>query len=134
MRTLTSDFNFDLPEVPENYIHRIGRTGRADKTGIAISFVTEREREQRTAVEHLMKYPIPVVPLPDSLVISDELTDDEQPKIHMKIVEPKMPNRENVGPAFHEKALKNQKVNVRRDHAAEKMLKYGRPIKRSGKK
>jgi ATP-dependent RNA helicase RhlE len=126
--------NFDMPEVPENYIHRIGRTGRADKKGIAISFITEREADQQAAVEQLMKYQIPIVPLPDSLVISDELTEDEQPKINMKIIEPKAPKREDVGPAFHEKALKNQKVNVRRDHAAEKMLKYGRPIKRSGKK
>lgn len=136
--------NFDLPgpvrrsdgtaDVPENYIHRIGRTGRADKTGIAISFITEHEVEQQAAIEQLMNYPIPVVPLPENLVISDELTEDEQPKIHMKIIEPKAPKREDVGPAFHEKALKNQKVNVRRDHAAEKMLKYGRPIKRSGKK
>ena len=126
--------NFDLPDVPENYIHRIGRTGRADKTGIAISFVTERETGQQTAIEQLMQYKISMLPLPENLVISDELTDDEQPKIHMKIVEPKVPKREDVGPAFHQKSAKNQKVNVRRDHAAEKMLKYGRPIKRSGKK
>jgi ATP-dependent RNA helicase RhlE len=126
--------NFDMPEVPENYIHRIGRTGRADKKGIAISFITEREADLQAAVEQLMKYQIPILPLPENLVISDELTDDEQPKINMKIIEPKAPKREDVGPAFHEKALKNQKVNVRRDHAAEKMLKYGRPIKRSGKK
>jgi ATP-dependent RNA helicase RhlE len=32
-----------VPEVPENYIHRIGRTGRADKKGIAISFITEKK-------------------------------------------------------------------------------------------
>ena len=126
--------NFDLPEVPENYIHRIGRTGRADKTGIAVSFVMENEIGQQTAIEQLMHYQIPMLPLPDSLVISDELTEDEQPRIYMKIIEPKAPKREDVGPAFHEKAAKNQKVNVRRDHAAEKMLKYGRPIKRSGKK
>lgn len=131
--------NFDLPDVPEQYIHRIGRTGRADKNGIAISFVTERDTEGQTAIEQLMKYTIPIVLLPDSLVISDELTEDEQPKIRMKIIEPKAPKREAVGrnaasPAFHEKAAKNRKVNIRRDHAAEKMLKYGRPIKRSGKK
>lgn len=126
--------NFDLPEVPENYVHRIGRTGRADKNGIAISFITERGMDQQMAIEQLMQYKVPMLPLPESLVISDELTEDEQPKIHMKIIEPKAPKREDVGPAFHEKALKNQKVNIRRDHAAEKMLKYGRPIKRSGKK
>jgi ATP-dependent RNA helicase RhlE len=37
-------FNFDIPEVPENYIHRIGRTGRADKKGVAISFITETRK------------------------------------------------------------------------------------------
>lgn len=131
--------NFDLPEEPESYIHRIGRTGRADKTGVAIAFVTEKESERQTAIEQLMNYAIPLLPLPADLAISDELTDDEQPTVRMKIVEPKVPRREEVGrnaapAAFHEKSLKNQKVNVRRDHAAEKRAKYGRPIKRSGKK
>lgn len=39
---VTHVFNFDMPEVPEHYIHRIGRTGRADKKGVAISFITEK--------------------------------------------------------------------------------------------
>jgi ATP-dependent RNA helicase RhlE len=126
--------NFDMPAEPENYIHRIGRTGRADKTGVAISFVTEAETPQQAAVETLMNYPIPVMPLPDGLPISDKLTDDETPKVFMKTIDVKPIKREDVGPAFHEKSAKNQKVNVRRDHAAEKMKKYGKPIKRSGKK
>ena len=37
-------FNFEIPEIQEQYIHRIGRTGRADKDGIAISFYTKRRR------------------------------------------------------------------------------------------
>lgn len=126
--------NFDLPEVPENYIHRIGRTGRADRTGIAISFITESDQEKQTAIEQLMNQPIQILPLPENLVISDELTADEKPKVYMKSIEVKPPRRDDVGPAFHEKIAKNKKVNVRRDIAAEKMLKYGRPIKRSGKK
>ncbi|GAB2563607.1 DEAD/DEAH box helicase [Spirosoma aerophilum] len=126
--------NFDLPEVPENYIHRIGRTGRADREGIAISFMTENTREQQEAIEQLMNQPIPMQPLPENLVISDELTDDEKPKVHMKSIEVKIVRREDVGPAFHEKSAKNQKVNVRRNIAEEKMLKYGRPIKRVGGK
>ena len=48
--------NFDIPEVPENYIHRIGRTGRADKKGIAITFITEKEKPLLAAIEALMKY------------------------------------------------------------------------------
>jgi ATP-dependent RNA helicase RhlE len=126
--------NFDTPDVPESYIHRIGRTGRADKKGIAITFITEAEKEKLAAIETLMNYQVPRLPLPEKLTISDELTDDEKPKVYMKTIEAKAPKREDVGPAFHEKLAKNKKVNVRRDHAAEKMLKYGRPIKRSGKK
>ncbi|WAC15454.1 DEAD/DEAH box helicase [Dyadobacter pollutisoli] len=127
-------FNFDIPEIPENYIHRIGRTGRADKKGVAISFITEREKEFLTLIEELMDYQIPITPLPETLKISEILTPDEEPKIFMKNIDVKLPKRESVGAAFHEKAAKNQKVNVRRNHAQEKMQKYGRPIKRSGKK
>ena len=126
--------NFDLPEVPENYIHRIGRTGRAEVDGIAIAFITPADEEKQAAIEALMNYTIPVLPLPENLVISDVLTENEKPVVYMKIPDIKTPKREEVGPAFHEKLDKNKKVNVRRDHAAEKMLKYGRPIKRSGKK
>ena len=127
-------FNFDIPEVPENYIHRIGRTGRADRKGIAISFITEREKPFQEQIEELMDFAIPILPLPEDLKISEILLPDEEPKIFMKNIELKRPKREDVGPAFHEKKAKNQKVNVRRDHAKEKMAKYGRPIKRSGKK
>jgi ATP-dependent RNA helicase RhlE len=127
-------FNFDIPEVPENYIHRIGRTGRADKKGVAISFITEREKEFQTLIEELMDYEIPIIPLPETLKISEILTPDEEPKIFMKSIDMKLPKRDSVGAAFHEKAAKNQKVNVRRNHAQEKMQKYGRPIKRSAKK
>lgn len=126
--------NFDLPEIPENYIHRIGRTGRADKKGDAISFITERDQEALEAIQELMQFEIPIEPLPENLKISDILTPDEEPKIHMKDISYKLPKREPGGAAFHEKKAKNQKVNVRRNHAQEKMEKYGRPIKRSGKK
>ncbi|MCE7040919.1 DEAD/DEAH box helicase [Dyadobacter sp. CY312] len=126
--------NFDIPEIPENYIHRIGRTGRADKKGKAISFITEKDQELKEAIEDLMQYEIPMQTLPENVKISEILTPDEEPKINMKNIDVKLPKRESVGAAFHQKIPKNLKVNVRRDHAAEKMQKYGRPIKRSGKK
>jgi ATP-dependent RNA helicase RhlE len=81
-----------------------------------------------------MDYEIPIIPLPETLKISEILTPDEEPKIFMKSIDMKLPKRDSVGAAFHEKAAKNQKVNVRRNHAQEKMQKYGRPIKRSAKK
>ena len=47
--------NYDLPEVPEIYVHRIGRTGRAGATGIATSFCGRDERDQLRQIERLMK-------------------------------------------------------------------------------
>lgn len=127
-------FNFDIPDEPENYIHRIGRTGRADRQGIAISFISDREKEYQESIEELMNYQIPMVALPEGLEISEVLTPDEEPKVAMKNILVKPPKREESGPAFHEKAAKNQKVNVRRNIAKEKMAKYGKPIKRGAKK
>ena len=125
--------NFDIPEVPEMYIHRIGRTGRADKNGIAIAFITEKEKEQQATIEQLMNYAIPILPLPEDLVISDVLTEDEKPKVNMKNPGVKIHLSDTFGGAFHEKIEKNKKVNVRRNHAEEMMKKYGKPIKKTRK-
>ncbi len=131
---VTHVINFDIPETPENYVHRIGRTGRADKKGIAFSFITKNDDEFVEAIQELMAFEIPLHPLPENLKISEILTPDEEPKINMKNIEFRKLKMDDVGPAFHEKKAKNQKVNVRRDYALEKQMKYGRPIKRSGKK
>lgn len=54
-------FNFDLPNVPETYVHRIGRTGRAGNEGIAISFCAAEERKELKDIEKLAAIKIPVV-------------------------------------------------------------------------
>ena len=131
---VTHVINFDTPEVPENYIHRIGRTGRADKEGIAITFITERETPQLDAIETLMNYKVPVLPLPLHLSISEVLTEDEIPKVFMKTIQLKLPKKEDVGPAFHEKSAKNQKVNFVVRKKDRMMKKYGKPITRGQKK
>lgn len=58
---LSHVFNFDLPEVPEDYVHRIGRTGRAGFGGTAIAFCDEPEMKLLKAVEKLISKTIPVV-------------------------------------------------------------------------
>lgn len=126
--------NFDLPEVPENYIHRIGRTGRADRQGMAISFITEKEAAFREAIETLMQYEIPDRPLPPHLEISTELTEDEQPKVYHKEVQLKVVKREG-GAAFHEKSAKNSRPQQKKQSHKEKMMaKYGKPKTRGAKK
>ena len=131
---VTHVINFDVPEVPENYIHRIGRTGRADKKGIAISFITEKEKALQASIENLMNFKISLVALPENLVISDELTEDEKPKVFMKTIQLKIPKKEERGPAFHPKSAKNSKVNFIVKKKDRMMKKYGKPIKRAPKK
>ncbi|MCB2131031.1 MAG: ATP-dependent helicase, partial [Rhodobacteraceae bacterium] len=52
--------NYDLPEVPDNYVHRIGRTARAGREGEAIAFCTPDEADQLRDIQKLMKIEIPV--------------------------------------------------------------------------
>jgi len=53
--------NFDLPDEPETYVHRIGRTARAGASGIALSFCAFEERASLHAIERLIREPLPVI-------------------------------------------------------------------------
>jgi ATP-dependent RNA helicase RhlE len=64
--------NFDLPNVPEQYVHRIGRTARAGAEGIAIAFCSDEERAYLRDIERLTRQRIEVVPLPDGFTASVE--------------------------------------------------------------
>lgn len=57
---VTHVFNYDLPDDAEDYVHRIGRTGRAGKSGHAISFACEKYALNLPAIEEYIKHPIPV--------------------------------------------------------------------------
>ncbi len=131
---VTHVINFDTPDEPENYMHRIGRTGRADRPGIAITFITPKEKPLQENIEALMNYKIPLLPLPEHLQISDELTEDEKPKVFMKEIQLKLPKKEEAGPAFHEKSAKNSKVNFVVRRKDRMMAKYGKPKTRGQKK
>lgn len=58
-------FNFDLPEVPEQYVHRIGRTARAGREGEAVSLICDGERNLLRAIERLTDVKLDGLPLPD---------------------------------------------------------------------
>ena len=57
---ITHVINFDLPNDPESYVHRIGRTARAGATGVALSFCDPEERGQLRDIERLIKRRLPV--------------------------------------------------------------------------
>lgn len=125
--------NFDLPEQPESYIHRIGRTGRADRKGEAISLISDFETDMLSSIEALMEYTVPLQDKPENLEISDVLTEAEMPEIRMKNVLAPLPKMSDTG-AFHEKKAKNQKVNVKVRYKDKMHAKYGKPKTRGQKR
>jgi ATP-dependent RNA helicase RhlE len=120
--------NFELPEDPEIYIHRIGRTGRAQQNGTSISMISPREVDLRLAIEELMGEKITISETPSFIEVSDRLMIFEIDEPVMKVLMPK--KKVDIGPAFHEKKEKNKKVNVRRNIEAEKKRKYGKSYKK----
>jgi len=60
--------NFELPNVPEQYVHRIGRTARAGNDGIAISFVADDERPYLRDIEKLIRQKVPLKALPENFL------------------------------------------------------------------
>ncbi len=124
--------NFDTPSFPENYMHRIGRTGRAEHEGNSILFYTNKEEEAKVAIEQLMKIEIPKIDFPDEVEISEELTPDERPK-EVERNNPHKRNEEERGAAFHEKSKKNSKVNLGGSYRREIVKKYKKPKTRGDK-
>lgn len=73
---VTHVINFDMPNEPESYVHRIGRTGRAGAAGIAMSFCSSAEREELRAIEKLIGKPVPPAPnQPAPMPPSDSRSD-----------------------------------------------------------
>jgi len=118
--------NFDIPETTENYVHRIGRSGRADAKGDSISFILPNDAEMVLKIEELMHYAIPRAEIPEAVEISEILNPDEMPQVKMPDYKIKIKLNEGGG-AFHEKSEKNQKVNVRKTRGQQMREKYGKP-------
>ncbi|MBB4077406.1 ATP-dependent RNA helicase RhlE [Lewinella aquimaris] len=119
--------NVDTPDLPENYMHRIGRTGRADRTGTAITFTTEAELPHLESIETLMDRRVEVLPFPEEVEISDTLIPEEMPVSNQPIPEVKI----QVSPegAFHEK----KELNKKRPMTRQELQKHRSKLK-SGKK
>lgn len=125
---------FDTPVYPENYMHRIGRTGRAEHEGKSILFYTEKEKRGKDAIEELMKFKIKELPFPaDDVVINHELTPEERPKV--KELNTRVKKRKpDSGGSHHEKSAKNSKVNEEGGSYRRKLAeKYKKPKTRGDK-
>ncbi len=125
--------NFDTPDYPENYMHRIGRTGRAERKGVSILLSTEKEQESRERIEELMKMKIDVLDIPEYVEVSKELIEEERNVIKERYNPTKRRDEDAPGPAFHEKSEKNQKVNLGGSYRREIAKKYKKPKTRGDK-
>ncbi|MEO0779787.1 MAG: DEAD/DEAH box helicase [Bacteroidota bacterium] len=125
--------NFDLPEQAEDYLHRIGRTGRMEHRGMAISMVSDAEEPLREAIETLMQQMIPMEDLPAEVPVATELIEAEKSQDGQKNFL-RVPSLKKSRGAFHEKKDKNKKVNLGNAYRRKQKAKYKKPIKRSGKK
>ncbi len=76
--------NFDLPDVPEQYVHRIGRTARAGADGIAIAFCAPDERGNLRDIERTTRQRLPVMPLPADFMASAEAFKRLKPPVEAK--------------------------------------------------
>ena len=120
---ITHVINFEIPEVQEQYIHRIGRTGRADKNGIAVSFITKKEETLLLDIEILMDKALLVKDFPTEVKINPVKIASEKDEIVMKNAN--VIKLEEGGGAFHEKKDKNKKENWGGPHARKLPKKIG---------
>ena len=127
--------NVDVPLFPENYLHRIGRTGRAQRKGTSVVLCSPQEEKNLEDIEALMKQDVPIIDFPENVDISKELTPEERPE-SKEIYNPlnrRQDDEDAPGPAFHEKKDKNKKVNLGGSYRRTISQKYKKPKTRGDK-
>ncbi len=102
--------NFDVPIVIEDYVHRIGRTGRAFQTGDAITFCNPAEEYYIHKIEKLIRQQLPVSEIPEGVFV-EKTGFDERQAIAREIDAQKRKDNPEFQGAFHEKKAANQRVN-----------------------
>jgi ATP-dependent RNA helicase RhlE len=107
--------NYDLPNVPEQYVHRIGRTARAGAGGKAISFCAPDERAYLRDIERLTKQGVPVLETDFSLAAPR--ADDRTPRPKGPAGRPQRPQQRNHGPKRHHGSDAHGKAHAKQGHS-----------------
>jgi ATP-dependent RNA helicase RhlE len=131
---ISTVFSFDTPFYAENYIHRIGRTGRAEREGRVVLLYNEKEITLKDEIESLMSYTIPFQELPTEVEISSKLIPEEmdKPTVSQEISD-KNPGRKMVA-SVHKKSAKNSKAKTEKlSYQQQLKAKYKKPLRRGDK-
>jgi len=100
--------NFDVPLIYEDYVHRIGRTGRAERTGVAITFFHDGETYHLARIESLIGQPIEKLSIPQGVTI-EKTGAEEQQAIDREIDKQKRKQDPNFQGAFHQKKTRKDR-------------------------
>ena len=130
---VTHVINFDTPSFPENYIHRIGRSGRANQKGNSILFYSPKEQNSKLQIEQLMNLEIRKIDFPESVEKSEQLITEEKENYSYKQSKNRTSKR-TAGDSFHEKSNKNSKKNLGGKYKREIKAKYKKSLTRGDKK
>lgn len=102
--------NFDVPIIYEDYVHRIGRTGRANLSGVAITFMTKEEAYHIAKIEDIIRTKINRLEIPQEVEITETPFEEEQLMLRAVDEQRRIENPDFKG-AFHEKKRKNNYAN-----------------------
>jgi ATP-dependent RNA helicase RhlE len=106
--------NFQVPGHYEDYVHRIGRTGRAFKTGVAISFVDQSEEYHLTNIQKIIRQTIPVFEIPEVVHIEKTEPEEKQDQAREIDRQKRLDNPDFKG-AFHEKKSLQAKMKFKQE-------------------
>jgi len=123
VREVSHVINFDVPIIYDDYIHRIGRTGRANHTGIALTFATEAELYHIEKIEKIIRMKIPIEELP-SVVEITETSFEESQEFARELDYYKKKEDPTYQGAFHEK---KREIKADKKPAAYKPGKAAKP-------
>lgn len=122
--------NFELPNVAEQYVHRIGRTARAGADGIAISFVADDERPYLKAIERTTKVKLDIMPLPENFVEAVRNLPKPAPQRKGREQTPEQKAKRVDGQRRYQDQQKQQRGSAERAHRPEGDQPAKKPFRR----
>ena len=123
---LPTVINFDLPQVPEDYVHRIGRTGRAGTSGNAISLVSAEEKKQLRDIERVIKKPIPEADIAEFHSLLSSLQEERRSPVDL----PKSERQQREG-KVKPKRRRRRRSNSNRNYKTQESKKSSSSNKRT---
>ena len=123
--------NFDVPIVIEDYVHRIGRTGRALQAGQAVTFCNPAEEYYMGKIQKLIRQTVTLLPIPDEVFVEETPYEEKQSQAREIDMQMRKEDPDFKG-AFHEKKERKERV-AKLSHKQELSKKHGKPKTTRGK-